>query len=66
MLRETIEFTTLHGTVRDFDKAEHSVTVLTCDSIGQVKRKILEAVHRYVIVAKVILYFFSSSEKEQM
>lgn len=46
MLRETIDFTTLHGTVRDFDKSEHSVTVLTCDSIGQVKRKILEAVHR--------------------
>ena len=40
MLRETIEFKPIIGTVRDLNKKEHSVTLLTCDSIRQAKRKV--------------------------
>ena len=40
MLRETIEFKAISGIVRDLNKLEHPVNLLTCDSLRQCKRKV--------------------------
>ena len=46
MLRETIDFKVYQGTVRDLNMREHPVTLLSCDSIRQTKRKCIESIYR--------------------